>query len=353
MERRLAVETKVTYVSLDVHPETIVAEWGKVHEVVSRMEVPHNEQGIKRLAARVGSEKVWGVYEASSCGFGLYDTLTALGWKMSVVAPTHLKRSTKEQKRKTDRDDARRLRELLVAHGELGSGLPTVCIPDAETRANREIGRRRLKLGERVSAVKTGIRSLLMMHGVKRPEDLKSPWTRKSVAWLKGLTREGSPLAPTVRVALASDLRELEFIAQEAKRMQQELEALAKAPRYEARVARMRKIKGVGVLTAMVFLLELGEPGRFHNRRQVACYLGVVPSCHESGQSDDRKGHITRLGPARVRKVLNQAAWGYLRGNADCRKWFQQVRQRRGTKRALVGVMRRLGIQLWRAAKAA
>lgn len=347
------METKVTYVGLDVHRDSIVAEWSRVREAVSRMEVPNDEQGLKQLAARVGTTEVWGAYEASSCGFGLYDALTALGWKMSVLAPTHLERSPRDRKRKTDREDARRLREILVAHGEVGLRLPTVWIPDPETRADREVGRRRLKLGERLGAVKTCIRSLLTMHGVKRPEALKSAWTRKHVAWLRGLTEERSPLAPSVRVALASDLRELEFLEEEERRMQREVEALAQTARYKAPVERMRRVKGVGVITAMVFLLELGDPGRFHNRRQIGCFLGLVPTSYESGEADDRKGHITRMGPARVRKVLNQAAWCYLRENPDCRRWFLQARERRGAKRALVGVMRRLGILLWRQALAA
>jgi transposase len=337
-------------VGLDVHKGTIVAEWSVARGQVHRLKLKHTEDEIQDLVKVVGTGPVWAVYEASGCGFVLYDTLTQLGWQVSVVAPTGLKRSTKGKKRKTDWEDAKALRELLLAHGELGAELPAVWVPDAETRRNREVTRRRLALGERLSGVKAGIRSLLQMHGVAVPAAVKNLWTAKGQAWLRGLAKGATPLGAGAATGLASLLRELEFLEKEAEQMQEAVEELARVARYAAPVARMRKVKGVGVLTAMVYMLEMGDPGRFRNRRQVGAYLGLVPSCHESGAADDRKGHITRLGPPRVRKVLNQAAWTCLRSNPALKRWYERTRQRRGTKRALVGVMRRLGILLWRQA---
>jgi transposase len=100
----------------------------------------------------------------------------------------------------------------------------------------------------------------------------------------------------------------------------------------------------------MVFLTELGDMRRFTNRRKVAAFLGVVPSSNESGESaNDRKGHITRQGPGRVRKVLCQASWASLRYDEDVyRRWtrIKGGKQGRG-KKALVAIMRQLGIRMW------
>jgi transposase len=68
--------------------------------------------------------------------------------------------------------------------------------------------------------------------------------------------------------------------------------------------------KGVGLRAAMVYLTEIGEASRFPNRRTVGSYWGMAPSSYESGEADDRKGHITRQGSPRVSHVLCQAAWG-------------------------------------------
>jgi transposase len=97
----------------------------------------------------------------------------------------------------------------------------------------------------------------------------------------------------------------------------------------------------------MTFLTELGDVHRFQNRRQLGCYLGLIPSTHESGESDDRKGHITRQGPPRVRKMLNQAAWSRVRLDPEVKKDFAQMAARTGSKKAIVAQMRKLGIYLW------
>jgi transposase len=338
----------VTYVGLDVHLNSIAAAWGRLQEKPRNLIVPNTPAGLEALVKAVGPGQVWAVYEASSCGFGLFDELTRRGWKMSIVAPTHIHRSVHARKRKTDLRDARRLWELILGHGELGMDLPVVWIPPMKIRQDREVIRRRLKLGENLSRVKNGILSLLRIQKATRPESLKTLWSQKHIAWLRGL-----PLDPTVRPVLASLVRELDFFIQELADLNAQVEALAQEDPYREQVERMTQVKGVGTVTAMTYLLELGDVHRFGNRRQVACYLGLVPSSFESGEANNRKGHITHLGPARVRKVLNQAAWTLVRHDPRWREWYQAVATRRGALKAIVGVARRLGIELWRRAKSA
>ncbi len=117
-------------------------------------------------------------------------------------------------------------------------------------------------------------------------------------------------------------------------------------------LSEMCRLQGVGALTALVFLTEVGDPRRFHNRRQIAAYLGLIPASHESGSRSDCKGHITRQGPSRVRRVLCQATWTRTRfENAD-QAAYQRVVQRnpKHKKIAVVATMRRLAIQIWHAA---
>jgi transposase len=342
----------VIYVGLDVHLNSIAAVWGSAKTTPRSMTIAPTEEGFRILARAVGSGEIWGVYEASSCGFETYDRLRQLGWKMSIVAPTHIAKSTHGKKRKTDLRDSKRLWELLMSHGELGTELATIWIPSRELQEEREIVRRRLKLSESSCRVKNGILGLLRMHRIKRPETLKSSWTQKHVAWLKELAA-GTTLSVSVRTVLSSYVRELEFMEEEIKTLQEAVEDLAKDERYEGAVQRMTEMPGVGVLTALTFLLELGDLGRFNNRRQIGSYLGLVPASYESGEADDRKGHITRLGPPRVRKVLNQAAWHLVRLDPVWRKRYESIAYRGGKKTAIVAIMRRMGIELWQRAKAA
>jgi transposase len=347
------VDDRLTYVGLDVHPEATVASWGRPQESVKQLEVPTTEAGYRILDRRIGRKGIWAAYEASRCGFVPYDQLRNLGWKVSVIPPTHLKRSQKSRKNKADAKDANDLRDVVMAHGELGTQMAEVAIPDRELRDDRELTRQRLQLGEKGSGVKAGILQLLRRHGVDRPESMKSKWTKMHVAWLRGLTGENSPLPPMTRRVLASQLRELDFLEQEKAASDEALKALSRKPRYAGAVERMTRHKGVGLLTALVFLLEMGNAGRFRNRRQIGSFFGLVPSRRDSGNKVDHLGHITRMGPSRARKVLNQAAWVFLRCHDGWKAWFKQLAARRGKKRAIVALMRKLAVILWHEAVAA
>ena len=110
----------------------------------------------------------------------------------------------------------------------------------------------------------------------------------------------------------------------------------------------------MGILTAMVFLTELGDLERFPNRKALGSYLGLVPRSWESGEQSDRKGRISKMGPSRVRKVLNQAAWSLIRWDPYWNKWFK-ARTPKGKcrRKMIVAVMRHLGIIMWHLALAA
>jgi transposase len=344
--------SKVTYLGMDVHLNLIAVVWGRAKEKPRCLIVENSPEGWEKLVRAVGPGEMWGVYEASSCGFEVYDHFTKIGWRMSVVAPTHIHKSVLSRKRKTDLRDAKRLWEVLVSHGELGTELPAVWIPEERIREEREIVRRRLSLADHRTRVKNGISSLLRMHKLKRPPEMKTAWSQTHVAWLKGLTSDPAR-AVHLRTALGSLLRELEFLEAELALLQKEVEKLSGEERYRKMVEYMTELDGVGVLTAMTFLVELGDVRRFKNRRQVASYLGLVPTSYESGEDDDHKGPITHLGPARVRKVLNQAAWTLVRKDALWKARYGPLAARRGALKAIVAIMRKLGIELWHRALAA
>jgi transposase len=343
---------KVIYVAMDVHLNSIAVVWGRAKEKLRCLVVDNSPVGWEKLVRAVGSGEIWGLYEASSCGFEVYDHFTKIGWTMSVVAPTHIHKSAHSRKRKTDLRDAKRLWDVLVSHGELGTELPEVWIPSESLRAEREVVRRRLALADHRTKVKNTIHALLRMHKLKRPAELRSLWTQKYVAWLKGLV-SSETLDVHLRSVLGSCLRELEFLEQELESLQAEVEKLSKDPRYAKQVEKMAEMDGVGTLTAMTFLLELGDVRRFDNRRQLASYLGLVPTTYESGEDDDHKGRITHMGPARVRKVLCQAAWTIVRTDPVWKARYGPLAQRRGGRKAIVAIMRKLGIELWHRAQAA
>ena len=105
----------------------------------------------------------------------------------------------------------------------------------------------------------------------------------------------------------------------------------------------------------MTFLTEMGDLRRFRNRRQIAAYLGLVPASDESGDQPDRKGHITRQGPSRVRRMLCQATWARVRHAGPTQEAYQRLVEKNPKRKkiAVVGMMRRLAVLMWHRAREA
>jgi len=219
----------------------------------------------------------------------------------------------------------------------------------AETRDDREIIRARLDAAEKVTAVKAQIRMLLKRADLRRPACTGKGWTRAFRAWLLGTATSRQSAGHGIRTALASLLRQLAALEAEVGVLDEQVEGLAGTLRYAEPAHALMKIPGVGLLTAMVFRAEMGNLDRFGNRRHVGAYLGLTPSSHESGDSGERKGHITHQGPWRVRRVLCQATWARVRTDADEKAFYRRVADRNPghAKIAVVASMRRLAVLMW------
>lgn len=302
-----------------------------------------------------GGAEIIFAYEASGLGFRLHDELQVAGVRCYVLAPSLLGRSVKQRSNKTDEKDARQILGVLRGHVLAGNELPAIWIPDMLTRDDRELLRTRLDVQAKCSKVKTQIRTLLKRNGVTRPGGTGVGWTKAHREWLKALSECDEPLASGARTSLGCLLRQMEWLEQEVSILDRAGQTLCKTPRYERRVKALMALAGVGWLTAVVFLTEMGELGRFKNRRQIAAFLGLAPSAFESGEANDRKGRITRQGSARVRHVLCQAAWNCVRGDPHERKLYERIvsKNPKKKKKALVATMRRLSIRMWHVAAAA
>lgn len=299
------------------------------------------------FASRHGSQRIVFVYEASGQGYGLYDFLAAYGIECYVLSPTHLAKSAKQKRNKTDAKDAQMLLEKARAHVLAGNDLPIVWTPPQALRNDRELVRARLETAEAATSVKLQLLALLKRHGLALPKTYN--WTKKFNRWL---AEQATLLPGVVAPVLMSLLARLEVHQQQILQLDRALRKLSLTERYRAPCAALRKIKGVGLLTALTFLTEMGDLNRFPNRRTVAAYLGLTPAAAESGDASDRKGHITRQGPSRIRKMLCQAAWAAVRKDDAVRaNWIRIRGDRPGRgKKALVAIMRQLGIRMWHVA---
>ncbi len=183
----------------------------------------------------------------------------------------------------------------------------------------------RLEVATQRTRLKNQIRNLVKRSRLGFPDDFTSSgdWSKRSVEWLRevaagstGALREG------VRTALASLVELYQALSVQIQALDRAITRLSRTERYARPYRKLKLLSGVGTLTAMVFLTELGDLARFANRRQLAAYLGLAPSAFESGEREDRKGHITKQGPARAARVVP----GGLGGAAGLARMASEVR---------------------------
>jgi transposase len=341
---------------VDVHDAALVIRMAEGAKKAETSRADNTRSGRKDLwrelharAKRAGGARVVMAYEASCQGFGLYDEALDEGFECHVLAPTKIARSSAHVRRKTDEEDAKRLLEIVRGHVLAGNEMPGVWVPDPQTREDREIVRSRLDVSEKVTVLKAQIKTLLKRHGLRRPKVTGDGWTGLFEAWLQGVAGPKGALPYGARVALATLRRQKEALERESMRLDEEVTKLAQEPRYLEPAKALDDVHGVGLLTAMVFLTELGDLSRFDNRKQIAAYLGVVPSSDESGETNDRKGHITHQGPWRVRRVLCQCAWSRIRTEPGEKIIYDRIAAKnlKHKKIAVVATMRRLAVLLW------
>lgn len=353
--------SKVTMIGCDLHDASMMLKVavGAGEAIKKSFATSYVEEMIawvKDFAQRQQALRIVFAYEASGQGFGLYDTLADAGIECYVLAPTHLPHTAHQRKNKTDEKDAQMILDEVRGHVLAGRRLPKVWVPDPQTRDDREAVRMRLQLGEQRTRVKNQIRNLAKRAKLVFPTwfTKSGEWSKRSVQWLCAVAKgELGALSPGLRVVLTSLVDLHEEFCRQLKCLDQAIRQLAKSDRYAQAFRKLKLLPGVGTLSAMVFLTELGDLNRFANRRQLAAYLGLAPAAFESGNCQDRKGHITRQGPARVRHVLCQAAWAALRCSQEWKSTYEGIKrgaQKRG-KIAIVAVMRRLAIAMWHTAR--
>jgi len=342
------------FVGIDLGDKNSVARIAVDREKSERMGFVNNRAGRQRLFEEVKrrAEKIGGTvvmaYEASACGFVLQDEAEAKQIKCWVLAPTKMEKSAEQRSHKNDDRDSDDVLEKLRGYVLAGNRLPTIWVPDSQTRDDRELIRMRLELAEKQTQVKAQIQMMLKRHGIEKPSGLGTSWSVAYKRWLQGMA-ESERFGWGMRQALSSLLRQLDFMESELKRVDKPVEQLACDPRHKAIIEELTQECGVGVLTAMVYRTEIGYAGRFRRGRQVGKFAGLTPKSHESGQQNDRKGHISRQGPPRLRKMLCQASWSHVRHDRRAQQTYQQLLSRNPKKKkiAIVAVMRRLAVRLW------
>jgi transposase len=247
----------------------------------------------------------------------------------------------KHLKRKTDRDDARRLAEVY----RLGK-FPQVAIPGKEVREKRGLIETRQKLVGRRGALQNRVRAILAAQGLPAPCGHRA-WTEFGLAGIAAYARPIADCAAAElwRGRLHLALAELAQVKQLLDQAERKLDELAKR---DEGIKILATIPGVGPRTAEAVVAFLPEPQRFRTTKQVSAYGGFVPRQYQSTDTDHR-GRITKRGPKTLRKLLVECAWVMLRYNPWARTIYQRLTHGGKTrkKQAIVALARKLLVRCW------
>jgi transposase len=295
--------TKVRYIGLDVHKETIViavADAGR-GEAKAWKTLPYDlPRLIKAIALIADGGEVEVCYEAGPTGYGIQRALQKAGYTCHVVAPSLI--PVKSGNRvKTDRRDAAKL-----AHFLRSGDLTAITIPDEEREALRDLERSRddAKRAERV--VRQQLSKFLLRRDLRYTAGVN--WTQRHLAWVRRLHLEDE-VAQTV---LDDNLLAGENATERVERLTNALEEKILASSLGPLVQGLMVLRGVAVVTASTFAAEIGDFRRFRSAKHFMSYVGLTPTEDSSGERV-RRGAITKCGNRHVRRLLVEAAQHYRR----------------------------------------
>ena len=246
------------------------------------------------------------------------------GVHLAEPAETSALRGPKKRA-KTDRQDARHLRELLQAGRVPESWIPPQWILELRSKV-----RLRHTLIDERGTWQRRIQAQLYHHGVPRRRQLLVGERR---AWLEALELPDAARRQ-IQVALAM----IDAVDEQLVPLDRELRALARRqPGCRALMAHY----GIGEITSLAILAELGDTRRFSSARHAVRYAGMDITVSES----DRKrapGHLSRHGPPTLRWALYEAAQVARRPGSPDRDYYEQAAGRLGGNRACLAIARKL-----------
>jgi transposase len=311
------------YVGIDVHRKrSQLAVVDQAGEVLANRNVPN---GVESILGVIGDLPI-GTPVAFEAAFGwgwLVELLEAYGFDPHLVHPSRCK-AIASARLKNDKVDAHILAQLLRA-----DLLPEAWIAPPAVRQLRALLRHRIQLVRLRTLLRNRIHAVLADHGHHRTEGC---WSAPGRGWLAMLE-----LPPASREVIEDCLAMIDAVQAPIDRLDVEVRAHAKA---DPRVKTLTQLPGVGPLTALVILAEIGDINRFGSARKLAAWAGLTPTVRGS-DSTIRHGHISKQGSTWLRWILCEAAQTAKR-SPQFAATYQAISVRRGKKIATTAVARKL-----------
>jgi transposase len=267
--------------------------------------------------------------EASGNSHWFQELLEQLGHEVWIGDAAQI-RASYVRKQKTDKRDAMHILKLLME-----DRFPRLWTPTAEMRNERQLVIHRHKLVRLRAQVKNELQHLAMNRGVQKKARL---WSAAGQQLLRELSLQG--WAASRRANLLELLQTMDQQIAELDR------AVLTAAEANPQVRLLMTQPGVGPVTALAFVLTIGDVSRFQRGKQVASYLGLIPREYSSG-GRQKLGSITKQGNRFLRQTLVEAAHSVVRYDEGFRKQYQHRCHQKPKAVAKVAAARKLAVRLY------
>lgn len=321
---------KMIYVGMDISgKDFVIHALNDKKKVLFKGSVSPTKKGIRDLIAEFGIESKLFVFEAGNQMKWIADYFKKLGENIHVVHPNEVKWIAESGGKKTDQVDARKLAELARA-----DMLPRrVHIAEGKTRTLRELTNARETLLRKRVSLMNSLRGYLRQEGAKLPTAFF-----KANDWQVQLCE--MKLLSSTEAIVASFMHAIECMVESEKSIANEIMSIE-----DKVIDRIETIPGIGKLTSRILFGAIADANRFENSKCVANYGALTPSVYQSGD-ECRMGSVTNAGRKEMRRALIQCAHAVVRmKTASARPlqdFFIRIERKRGKKRALVALSRKL-----------
>ena len=291
-------------------------------------------------------------YEAGRDGFWIARYLLAHGIEVQIMHPASIPVGRRGRRAKTDRIDLDMLLRTLLAWLR---GEPGVCsmvrIPSEAEEDMRRPERERERLVSERIALENRVENLLCLHGITGFR----PRLKKAVERLEQLrSRAGAALPPMLLEELRRLMVRHRVLSEQLREIEAAREQIARAAEPDRAVQQIQMLScvfGLGLATATGLVREVFCRS-FADRKAIAGFVGLTGTPFNSGGSEREQG-ISKNGNPRIRRILLQLAWRWLRLQPDSALscWFvERTGGAKGRIRKImvVALARKLLVALWR-----
>lgn len=322
------------FVGLDVSLEKtaicVISEHGKI---VREAQAASEPEALARWIENLdGTIAVVGL-EAGPLSQWLHRGMTEAGLSVVLMETRQVKGALKAMPIKTDRRDAEGIARLL----HLGWFRPVHC-KSVSAQEVRALLSARKAVQQGFITLELSLRGLLRNFGLKVGAISRGRFEHR----IRELTADN----PMLFAATEPMLRARASLRQELAGLERRVRQLAQD---DPVCHRLMSMPGVGAVVALTYRSAVDDPSRFTSSKKVVPWVGLTPSRNQSGERDI-SGGITKAGDINLRRALCQAATVMMhRGRSTwLRTWAVQVARRRGAKRAMVALARRISVILHR-----